>query len=277
MFIHLTNPSSGLVWCECDSFVPRFEDRTRYTVVPHWLVSRLREHTTDDALCTFTFSTNSKRSSLHSFFRSFAIQRLINQCVLNYPKILRFVILSTRSGMYGLHLHRLSHSQIVSKTIIIIIILCVHPLCAATWWPRKNDGIFNFILFLFVSCESKLPHRAIVFYGKNVIIVFFGFGCIYSRIIWTGKKVLMDIKSRICTQMEENWKKKDWNFFIFGNINKLHFNNERMHNSSVNLTSHQFFDWDDLRARVLRRWNSKEETKKRPWIKTWIMHSTHEV
>lgn len=79
------------------------------------------------------------------------------------------------------------------------------------------------------------------------------------------KNVMNVVISRICIQTDEWRRKKKWKF-IFGN-HKLHFKNEWTLNSSVNLTSHQFW------LRWPPRLSETNRKKKEMIIKTWIVHT----
>lgn len=179
--------------------------------------------------------------------RSSAIQRLINQCVLNYPKILRFsyrlqvgcsdcifivslsLSLSNSSSCFAMQRHSI-YLLVAGKTIIIIRAFTL----LKTNFFRLAHKAMGFSILLFLLCESKLPPRCNRFsflffhyYWEIVIIVFFGFGCIYGGMKWTGKQIEMNVKlMRICIRNSQtDEEKKIWGFSSLVN-HKLHFNNE---------------------------------------------------
>lgn len=221
--------------------------------------------------------------------RSAAIQRLINQCVLNYPKILRF------SHFYRLQVgcsdcifiaslsHSLSHSLspfamqrhsiyllVAGKTIIVIRALTASKRTSFVCAQKKTMG---FSILLFLLCESKLPPRCnrfsfvFFYYWKNRNYRFLRIRLHLWQNEMDGNKVEMDVKLRRYAYKRtknERKKKTDVEFSTLVN-HKLHFNNEWPNNSSVNLTSHQF--WLRWPPRLSVRWRQEqEEEKKNPYF-----------
>lgn len=150
---------SGLV--RCGPFAPRFRDCTRCPL--DFLRSRSR---TTNGAHYFFYQFNWSVLFIVSV-RSSAVQRLINQCVLNYPKILRFpFFIDLKWDVRIASPSFLSRSRFAMQRHSIYLFVAGETIMIIRAFTAKNEHLsfaqkaMGFSILLFLLCESKLPPRS---------------------------------------------------------------------------------------------------------------------